>query len=108
MHHFYRFLCFGLRECYLLDFREPLLSFACMLAYTSTVLVYFASHCFRMHDIVLHKRLPIRQLVSHTCMFFHFLNLAFVVYMHDHSLLLTFSLAMNSHLHMLSYARRRV
>ena len=61
-----------------------------------------------MHENVFHKRSLIRWLTSPTCMLFHFLNISFIVCMHDHSLMLTLSIPMHSHSHSLLVSRRWV
>jgi len=67
-----------------------------------------ASHWCHMHDTVLHAWSSIRWLASHTWMLFHFLNLAFTIFMHNHSLLLTLGITMHSHLQFLLVSRREV
>ena len=60
------------------------------------------SHCCRMHETVFHEQSLIQQLASPTCMLFRFLNLSFIVCMHDHSLMPTLTITMHSRSHSLS------
>lgn len=75
------------------------------------VIMYKHRFSFRLHlDVVacMTLFLHLQQPISHTCMFSHFLNLEFAIFMHDHSLFLTLSFAMHSKLHMFPVTRQRV